>query len=176
MSKMVVVEQIERKIYFVRGMKIMLDKDLAGLYGVTARRLREQVKRNRKRFPADFMFQLNEREIDFMVSQNATPSRQHLGGFKPYVFSEQGVAMLSSVLKSERAIYMNIAIMRAFVKLREILLSHKELNQKMKELQRKVGRHDKEIQAIFEAIRRLMAAPREKKKSFIGFHPSDNSI
>ena len=171
MSKMIVVEQIERKIYFVRGVKVMLDKDLAILYGVKAFRLREQVKRNHKRFPPDFMFELNEKEIDFMVSQIAIPSRKHFGGFKPYVFTEQGVAMLSSVLKSERAVYMNIAIMRAFVKIREVLLSHKELNQKMDELQRKVGRHDKEIQAIFEAIRRLMAAPREKRKPFIGFHP-----
>ena len=93
----------------------MLDKDLAILYGVSAIRLREQVKRNIKRFPADFMFQLNDVEVNLMVSQNAIPSRKHLGGFKPYVFTEQGVSMLSSVLRSERAIHMNIAIMRAFV-------------------------------------------------------------
>ena len=115
------------------------------------------------------MFQLNDREIDFMVSQNATPSRKHLGGFKPYVFAEQGVAMLSSVLRSERAIYMNIAIMRAFVKLREVLLTHKELNHKLSELEHKVGRHDKEIQIILEAIRQLMEPP-QKPKVGIGFH------
>ena len=170
MSGRIVVEHIEHKIYFIRGMKVMLDKDLAELYDVKARRLREQVKRNRRRFPSDFMFQLNQIEIDFMVSQNATPSRQHLGGFKPYVFTQEGVAMLSSVLKSERAISMNIAIMRSFVKLREVLLSHKELNQRLEELQRKVGCHDAEIQAILQAIRRLMSPP-EKKKRFIGFHP-----
>jgi hypothetical protein len=171
MSKMVVVEQIERKIYFIRGMKVMLDKDLASLYGVKAFRLREQVKRNRRRFPSDFMFQLDDKEIDFMVSQNAIPSRKHLGGFNPYVLTEQGVAMLSSVLKSARAIYMNIAIMRAFVKLREVLLSHKELNQKLQELERKVDRHDEEILAILEAIRRLMEPTPEKPKAPIGFHP-----
>ncbi len=159
MSRIVVVEQIERKIYFVRNMKVMLDKDLALLYGVKAFRLREQVKRNNSRFPEDFMFQLNDKEIDFMVSQNAIPSRKHLGGFKPYVFTEQGVAMLSSVLKSVRAIHMNIAIMRAFVKLREVLLSHKELHQKLQELERKVGSHDEEILLILEAIRRLMEPP-----------------
>ena len=170
MSKMIVVEQIDRKIYFVRGMKVILDKDLASLYAVKAFRLREQVKRNIKRFPEDFMFQLNDNEIDFMVSQNAIPSKKHLGGFKPYVFTEQGVAMLSSVLRSERAIYMNIAIMRAFVKLREILLTHKELSHRLDELERKVGRHDGEIKLIFEAIRRLMEPPPEKPKLPIGFH------
>lgn len=171
MSRMVVVEQIERKIYFIRNMKVMLDKDLALLYGVKAFRLREQVKRNHSRFPEDFMFQLGDKEIDFMVSQNAIPSRKHLGGFKPYVFTEQGVAMLSSVLKSARAIHMNIAIMRAFVKLREVLLSHKELHQKLRELEQRVGRHDEEILAILEAIRRLMEPPAEKPKAPIGFHP-----
>ena len=171
MSKMIIVEQIERRIYFVRGMKVMMDKDLAVLYGVQPIRLREQVKRNNKRFPPDFMFQLKDDEIDFMVSQNAIPSRQQLGGFKPYVFTEQGVAMLSSVLRSEQAIAMNIAIMRAFVKLREVLLTHKELIHKLDKLDQKVGKHDEEIQAILEAIRQLMAPPLEKKKTFIGFHP-----
>ena len=169
MSKVVVVEQIERKIYFLRGMKVMLDKDLASLYKVKAFRLREQVKRNQRRFPSDFMFQLNEPEIEFMVSQNAIPSRQYLGGVKPSVFTEQGVAMLSSVLKSELAISMNIAIMRAFVKLREVLLSHKELNYKLQELEAKVGDHDEEIKMIFEAIRQLMK-DEEKSKREIGFH------
>ncbi len=159
MSRIVVVEQIERKIYFVRNTKVMLDKDLALLYGVKAFRLREQVKRNNSRFPEDFMFQLDDKEIDFMVSQNAIPSRKYLGGFRPYVFTEQGVAMLSSVLKSIRAIHMNIAIMRAFVKLRAVLLSHKELHQKLRELEQRVGRHDEEILAILEAIRRLMEPP-----------------
>ena len=112
----------------------MLDKDLAVLYGVKPIRLREQVKRNIRRFPDDFMFQLNEKEIDSMVSQNAILSRKYLGGYQPYVFTEQGVAMLATVLNNERAIQANIAIIRVFVKLREMLFSHKELAHKLAEL------------------------------------------
>jgi hypothetical protein len=108
METTVPAEVIERKILFIRGQKIMLDKDLAFLYGVKPIRLREQVKRNLKRFPDDFMFQLADKEIDFVVSQNAIPSRKHLGGYNPYVFTEQGVAMLATVLNSERAIQVNI--------------------------------------------------------------------
>ena len=145
----------------------MLDKDLAELYGVKPIRLREQVKRNKGRFPPDFMFQLNDKEIDFMVSQNAIPSRKYFGGFKPYVFTEQGVAMLSSVLKSQKAIAVNIAIMRAFVKLREILLTHKELARKFDALEKK---YDSQFKVVFEAIRKLMAPPQEKPKPGIGFH------
>jgi hypothetical protein len=104
MKSLIPAEVIERKIYLIRGHKVMLDKDLAVLYGVKPIRLREQVKRNIRRFPNDFMFQLDENEIDFMVSQNAIPSRKYLGGSQPYVFTEQGVAMLSSVLNSERAV------------------------------------------------------------------------
>lgn len=161
---------IERNIYFIRGHKVMLDKDLAELYGVKAIRLREQVKRNINRFPKDFMFQLSIRETDAMVSQNAIPSKKYLGGFRPYVFTEQGVSMLSSILNSERAIQVNIAIMRAFVKLRKVLSAHKALAQKLDELELKFEKHDEEIQAIFEAIRRLMT-PAEKTKRKIGFHP-----
>src|SRR3989338_9556877 len=116
---------IERKIFLFRGEKVMLDKDLASLYQVRPIALRQQVKRNTDRFPEDFMFQLSEEETKFMVSQNVIPSKQSLGGYLPYAFTEQGIAMLSSVLKSKRAIHVNIAIMRAFVKLREILASHK---------------------------------------------------
>jgi len=121
MKSLIPAEVIERKIYLIRGQKVMLDKDLAVLYGAKQIRLREQVKRNIRRFPEDFMFQLDEKEIDFMVSQNAIPSRKYLGGSKPYVFTEQGVAMLSTVLNSERAIEVNIHIMRAFLKLREMI-------------------------------------------------------
>lgn len=166
MSKAVIVEQIEQKIYFLRGFKVMLDKDLAELYEVKAIRLREQVRRNMTRFPGDFMFQLDDKEIEFMVSQNAIPSRKHLGGFKPFVFTEQGVAMLSSVLKNEKAIAVNIAIMRAFVKLREILLTHKELARKIEEMEKK---YDSQFKVVFEAIRRLMIEE-EKPKNPIGFH------
>lgn len=168
MKTIVPIEVIEKKIYLLRGLKVMLDKDLAVLYGVKPIRLREQVKRNLSRFPDDFMFVLNEQEINFMVSQNAIPSRKHLGGSQPHVFTEQGVAMLATVLNSEIAIQANIAIMRAFVQLREILSTHKELAYKLEQLESKMEKHDEEIGAIFDAIRHLMATPEPKKKK-IGF-------
>lgn len=164
MSKVISVVNVEQKIFYIRGQKVMLDRHLAELYGVPTGRLNEQVKRNLKRFPSDFMFQLDDREKETMVSQNAIPSRRSLGGANPYVFTEQGIAMLSSVLNSDRAIAVNIAIMRAFVKLREILSTHKELAWQLKELERKVGAHDHQIVAIFEAIRKLMAPPPKKPK------------
>lgn len=160
---------IERKIYFIRNQNVILDKDLAELYDVKPIRLREQVKRNIKRFPKDFMFQLDAGEINFMVSQNAIPSRKHLGGHHPYVFTEQGVAMLSSVLNSERAIQVNIAIMRAFVRLKAVISTHKDLAYKLSQLERRTERHDEEVKAIFKAIRQLMTPP-EVPKRRIGFH------
>ena len=175
MKALVPVEVIERKIYLIRGQKVMLDKDLAILYCVKPIRLREQVKRNIRRFPDDFMFQLNEKEIDSMVSQNAIPSRKYLGGYKPYVFTEQGVAMLATVLNSERAVQVNIAIMRAFVKLREILSINKELAHKLAELERKIERHNEEIKVIFDAIRQLMAPPEPKEKK-IGFRVRERGV
>ena len=171
MSKISSVIGVEQKIFYFRGLKVMLDKDLAILYGVKPIRLREQVKRNSARFPPDFMFQLAQEEIDFMVSQNAIPSRQHLGGARPFVFTEQGIAMLSTVLNSERAIQVNIAIMRAFVKIREVLATHKELAERLAELERRMNRKDNEIVALFEAIRKLMAPPTEKPKGKLGFYP-----
>ena len=164
-----VLQVIERKVYFIRSQNVMLDRDLAELYGVKPIRLREQVKRNIKRFPKDFMFQLDAGEIDFMVSQNAIPSRKHLGGYHPYVFTEQGVAMLSSVLNSERAIQVNIAIMRVFVRLKAIISTHKDLVYKLNQMEKKVEGHDEEIKAIFKAIRQLMGPPEELKRR-IGFH------
>ncbi|MBI5663731.1 MAG: ORF6N domain-containing protein [Nitrospirae bacterium] len=168
MNEIIPIEVIQQKIFLIRGHKVMLDKDLAELYGVKPIRLREQVKRNIRRFPEDFMFQLNDQEIDIMVSQNAIPSRKYLGGHRPYVFSEQGVAMLATVLNSETAILANIAIMRAFVKLRQLLSTHKELAHKLIELERRIENHDEEIHTIFEAIRQLMAPPEPSKKK-IGF-------
>ncbi|MEW6586469.1 MAG: ORF6N domain-containing protein [Nitrospirota bacterium] len=156
MASIVPVEMIERKIYLVRSHKVMLDKDLAALYGVKPIRLREQVKRNIKRFPDDFMFQLDDQEVDILVSQNAIPSRKHLGGYQPYVFTEQGVAMLSSVLNSERAIEVNIHIMRAFVKLREMIASHKDLAKRLDDLEKK---YDAQFKVVFDAIRQLMLFP-----------------
>jgi phage regulator Rha-like protein len=162
---------IETKILLVRGCRVILDGDLAYLYGVPAKRLNEQVRRNLKRFPDDFMFQLTNEEYRVLRSQIATlkKGRGMHRKYLPYVFTEQGVAMLSSVLHSESAIQVNIAIMRAFVKLRETLSTNKELALKLKQLEMKTREHDEEIQAIFEAIRRLTERPPEVPKRHIGF-------
>ena len=168
-SKIIMISGIERKILYLRGKKVMLDKDLADLYGTKPIVLRQQVKRNKDRFPEDFMFRLSSREIDLLVSQNVIPSRKVLGGYLPYVFTEQGVAMLSGVLRSKRAVQVNIAIMRAFVKLREVLATHKELADRLAELELRMDKKDKEVITLFEAIRRLMAPPPQKKKEPIGF-------
>ncbi|MDI6791993.1 MAG: ORF6N domain-containing protein [bacterium] len=167
MSDLIPAERIESKILLIRGPKVMLDRDLAELYGVTTKRLNEQVRRNIKRFPEDFMFQLTKEEVQILRSQNATAISSKSRTL-PYVFTEQGVAMLSSVLNSERAILVNVQIMRAFTRLRGVLSSHKELAQKLSELERKVEKHDVGIQTIFEAIRQLMS-PLEKPKPQIGF-------
>jgi len=162
---------IERRIYLIRGNKVMLDRDLAQLYSVKPIALRQQVKRNLRRFPADFMFRLSRREAEALVSQNVIPSKRSLGGYLPYAFTEQGVAMLSSVLKSERAAMVNIAIMRAFVKLREIIAKHKDLAEKLETLERKYEGHDAQIKAIFDAIRQLIkgpaAAPARRRIGFL---------
>lgn len=165
------VEQIEHRIYLIRNQKVMLDRDPAALYGVTAGRLNEQVKRNRTRFPKDFMFRVTVaegRNLDSLRSQNAILKRGQHRKYRPYMFTEQGVAMLSSVLNSDRAVQVNIAIMRAFVKLREIMVTHKELSQKIDELENKYEDHDKEIQVIFRAIKKLLEPP-SKPRFRIGF-------
>ena len=163
-------EVIEQKIFVIRGYKVMMDKDLAKLYGVRTKALIQAVKRNKKRFPKDFMLTLTKKEAAILRSQIVTSS---WGGrrYLPYAFTEQGVAMLSSVLKSERAIQVNITIIRAFVKLRELLSTHVKLAHKLNELERKIEEHDTEIKTIFEAIRQLMAPPPEEPiKPRIGFH------
>ncbi len=161
---------IENRIFLIRGHKVMLSPHLAELYGVFPKVLIQAVKRNKERFPNDFLFQLNNKEYEILKSQIVTSSWGGARRAKPYAFTEQGVAMLSSVLNSPRAIQVNIAIMRAFVKLREILSTHKELAHKFKQLEKRVGRHDEEIEAIFDAIRQLMAPPPEPPKRKIGFH------
>jgi len=172
LSSNLVVKLIERRIYFIRAQKVMLDSDLAELYDVPAFRLNEAVKRNAKRFPADFMFQLTKREIA-LTSQFAM-SKIGRGGRRtaPYAFTEQGVAMLSSVLNSDRAVLVNVAIMRAFVKVREIMATHKDLAHKIEALERKYSDHDHEIQVIFKAIKNLLAPPPPAlaPKRRIGFH------
>lgn len=164
------VNRIEGMIYLIRGQKVMLDSDLADLYGVETKVLKRAVKRNRERFPEDFMFQLNNQELIRLRCQNGT-SKMGRGGsrYLPYAFTEQGVAMLSGVLTSPRAIRVNIAIMRAFVRLRQLLASHKELARKLEELERHLRDYDQKIEAIFSAIRQLMAGPQTSPKK-IGFH------
>jgi len=159
---------IEHKIYLIRGKKVMLDLDLAALYGMETRLLKRAVRRNLKRFPNDFMFILNDSEENRVVSQIGIPSRSLFGGAQPFAFTEHGILMLSSVLNSEKAIEVNIRIMRIFSKLREILSTHKELAEKFKELEGRVGKHDEQITAIFEAIRQLMDTA-ESPKRRIGF-------
>jgi hypothetical protein len=170
MSKAIIpAQQIAQGILYLRGQKVMLDYDLSRLYGIETRALKQAVRRNRERFPADFMFELSASEMETVVSQFVIPSRRRFGGARPMAFTEQGVAMLSSVLNSERAVKVNIAIMRAFVKLRETLESNRELARKFAELEQRVGKHDDEIAAILDAIRQLMAPP-EKPRREIGFH------
>jgi uncharacterized membrane protein len=148
----------------------MLDRDLAELYGVKPIALRQQVKRNIDRFPEDFMFQLTPEEVDILVSHFVIPSKKHLGGYLPYAFTEQGVAMLSSVLNSKRAIMVNIQIMRAFTRLREMLATHKELKEKIDAMERK---YDKQFKIVFDAIRTLLDIPVKKTRK-IGFIKDDS--
>ena len=168
-------EIVRHKIFLIRSQKVMRDSDLAELYGVSTKRLNEQVRRNPIRFPPDFMFRLTLKEAELLRSQIAT-SKTGRGGrrYLPLVFSEQGVAMLSSVLKSERAALVNVAIMRAFVRLREALWNHKELAYQLDCLEGKVKVHDSEIRAIFDAIRSLVEEKQSAKpKRRIGFHQKD---
>ena len=170
MGELVPEEVIERKIFMIRGHKVMLDKDLAGLYGVKTRNLNKAVTRNLDRFPEDFMFQLNKEELNNLKFHFGT---SRWGGTRkiPRVFTEHGILMLSSVLKSKRAVHVNIQIMRAFVKLRQILSMNKELAHKLAELEIKIGKHDVDIHEIFEVIRRLTAPQPIKPKPQIGFKP-----
>lgn len=168
MSQIIRVESIEQKILLIRGQKVLVDRHLAELYGVPTMRLNEAVKRNIRRFPADFMFQLTKKENEDLISHFAISKGK--GGYRklPFVFTEQGVAMLSSVLHSDRAIDVNIAIMRAFVALREFLATNKDLIQKLQNLERKYESHDHQIKAVFDAIRQLMEPPK-KKRYRVGF-------
>ncbi len=162
------IERIVRSILVIRGHKVLLDNDLAELYGVPTKRLNEQVRRNRDRFPEDFMFRLNAEESAALRSQFATLDigRGKYRKYSPYVFTEQGVAMLSSVLKSKRAVQVNIAIMRAFVELREMLGSHKDLARKLEAMEKK---YDSQFKVVFDAIRELMKPPEMPPKRKIGF-------
>ena len=165
-TDLIAIERIEHAIYLIRGEKVMLDRDLASLYGVETKILNRAVKRNLRRFPSDFMFQVTTDEADVLRCQIGT-SKKGSGGrrYLPYVFTEQGVAMLSSVLNSERAVLVNIEIMRAFVKLRQMLASNAELSRRLDELESK---YDKQFKTVFDAIWQLMTPPVRDSKE-IGF-------
>ena len=166
-------ERIASKILFIREEKIILDFHLAELYGTETRALKQAVKRNIDRFPSDFMFELTEDEINIMVSQNVIPSKSYLGGAIPYAFTETGVAMLSSVLKSKQAVDINIAIMRTFVMLRKMLYNYKELLSWQSEIEQKLGEHNNQILMIFEYLKQFEKSKQQeleqKERSKIGF-------
>ncbi len=157
-------ERIESKILLIRGMKVMLDRDLAELYGVEVKHLKRQVRRNIERFPEDFMFVFTKEEFRFLRSHFGTLKRGEHSKYLPYAFTEHGVLMLSSVLNSERAVQVNIQIMRAFTKLREVLATHSELKRKIEE-------HDQQIKIIFETLRKLLTPSKLLPKRKIGFLP-----
>ncbi|MFA5271331.1 MAG: ORF6N domain-containing protein [Candidatus Omnitrophota bacterium] len=165
-------ETIAQKIYLIRGQKIMLDKDLAKLYGVETKHLKRQVRRNIERFPSDFMFELSKEELKNWRRQIGTSNSMDKMGlrYRPYAFTDYGILMLSSVLNSELAIQVNIAIMRVFVRLRQIFSTHKELVVKLNELEQKSEKHDGEIKAIFDVIHQLMEPISQEPKRKIGFH------
>jgi hypothetical protein len=169
MKDLVPSEVIEQRIFIIRGHKIMIDRDLAELYGVETKYLNRQVRFNKDRFPSEFMFRLTIEERNELVQICHRFETMKHSSSMPYVFTEHGVAMLSSVLNSERAVRINIRIIKTFVKLREIVSTHKELAHKLSELERKIEKHDEDIGAIFEAIRQLMAPPPEKPRRMIGF-------
>ena len=164
-SKLIPIERIETKIFLLRGQKVMLDRDLAALYGVPTKVLKQAVRRNAERFPNDFSFVLDNQEVAILRSQIVTSSSWGGERYAPMAFTEQGVAMLSSVLNSPRAVQVNIAIMRAFMRLRHIIASHADLTRKLDELEKK---YDGQFRVVFEALRQLMNPPAPPRKQ-IGF-------
>ena len=169
-ARLVPAERIEQAILVIRGQKVMLDSDLAALYDVEVRALVQAVKRNLERFPGDFMLQLTREESRALRSQSVTLKlgRGRHRKYLPYAFTQEGVAMLSSVLNSERAVKVNIEIMRAFVRLRQLMATHADLRRKIEELERK---YDKQFAVVFEAIREILDPPRERTKGRLGFRP-----
>lgn len=172
MSKAIIITEktIESKIYFIRGQKVMMDSDLAEMYGVQTKRLKEQVKRNIDRFPEDFMFELTAQEAEELSrSQYATLKRGYNIKYLPYAFTEHGVLMLSSVLRSEQATAVNIRIMRVYSKMKELLMMNKDILLKLEKLEKSPDKHDKEIQIIFSYIKKLIEHPVKEKTTRIGF-------
>ncbi|MDD5382983.1 MAG: ORF6N domain-containing protein [Candidatus Margulisbacteria bacterium] len=168
MNSLIPFERIEDRIFFLRGQKVMIDRDLAELYGVATKRLNEAVKRNIRRFPEDFMFQLSRKERGELVANCDRFNLLKHSTSSPYAFTEQGIAMLSSVLNSERAIEVNILIMRAFVRLRQIISTHKDLARKIEDLEKKYSKHEVEITTVFKVLKKLMEIPARPAKK-IGF-------
>jgi len=174
-TQLVPVERVERLIHLARGEKVLLDADLAKLYEVETKALNRAVRRNRNRFPPDFMFQLTAEEASNLRCQVGTSSSGYGGRrYLPYAFTEQGVAMLSSVLRSERAVQVNVAIMRAFVGLRRMLAGNEALSRKLAELERRLEDHDQGIKSLFDAIRELMTPPETPRRE-MGFHIKEDS-
>ena len=160
------------KVRIIRGQKVMLDRDLAELYGVKSIRLREQVKRNIARFPDQFMFQLTASELRDLVSQNAIPSHSHTGGTLPYAFTEHGILMLANVLKSQQAIAVSIRLIDLFVRMREVMLSHKDILLRLEQLERRAGEQGSDIQSLFDHLKQLLDPPTEPRQQ-IGFKPTN---
>jgi hypothetical protein len=168
-KSVVSMKKIEESILVIRGEKVMLDTDLAGLYGVTTKRLNEQVKRNKGRFPEDFMFRLTKKEKDEVVANCDHLNKIKFSRNLPYAFTEHGAIMAASVLNTKRAVEVSIYVVRAFVKFRLMLTANKELARKLNQLERKFGKHDEDIQALIMAIRQLMQPAGSKKQRQIGF-------
>ena len=164
-------ENIAQHIYFISGEKVMVDVDLASINGVETRVLKQADRRNITRFPDDFLFQLSENEINHVVSQNVIPSKSYFGGAKPFAFAEQGIAMLSGVLKSKRAIQVNVAIMRTFVQMRKLMLNYKDLEEKIEQLEKK---YDENFNIIFKVIKQLIG-DKNKPVRPVGYKNYDNT-
>lgn len=165
-SAIVTLDQVERKIFLIRGQQILLDSDLAALYGVETRVLNQAVRRNIERFPEDFLLTLTREEFDNLISQSVTSSSKNFGGRRklPFAFTEQGVAMLSSVLNSERAVQVNIAIMRAFVNMRKLAVTNEEVAKRLAVIERKIDHHDENFKKVFGAIRAMLNPPAKPQK------------
>lgn len=168
MSNLIPTEAISSKIYLIRKHKIMLDRDLAELYGVETKQLKRQVRRNINRFPPDFMFELTKEEVENIRSQIGTLKKGAHMKYPPMVFTEHGAIMAASVLNSQRAVEASIFVVRAFVKLREILSTHKNMTKKLEALEKRLTEHDENFQVVFEAIKQLLEVD-EKPKRKIGF-------
>ena len=167
---MITDELVMNKIYFIRGKKVMLDRDLAGLYGVETKRLKEAVRRNISRFPEDFMFEMTSEELENWRTQFATSNSEKMGLRRPpFCFTEQGVAMLSSVLNSETAILVNIHVIRVFTKMREMLLTHKDILLQLEKMEKKLSEQDEDIQLIFKYLKQLLTPTEHLTRQKIGF-------